>query len=144
MSHIQLNYAFLLFWSILGKFQENFPFLSKKELSQKEALKYSEILFFLICLKSVNHELNLDLFKHVFEQTSKMGQILTKTVFLPKVNHIQLMLFCCFEAFSVKFTKNFSFKSKTAYIRKAHRNTESFYFLTSLKSGKSWGKFGFV
>ena len=38
MSHIQLNYAFLLFLSIFGKFTENFSILSKKN-SQKEALK---------------------------------------------------------------------------------------------------------
>ena len=49
VSHIQLNYAFLLFWSIWEKFTENFSFYSKKWLSQKSALKYSERLFFLTC-----------------------------------------------------------------------------------------------
>ncbi len=33
---------------------------------QKRALKYTESLFFLPCLKGANPELNLDLFKHLF------------------------------------------------------------------------------
>ena len=40
-----------------------------------------------------NPDENLDLFKNVFDQTSKRGQILIKTVFLPKVSHIQLNFF---------------------------------------------------
>ena len=53
------------------------------------------------------------------------------------------MLSCCFEAFSVKFTENFSFQSKKWLSQKgAEEYSESFFFLTSLKRGKSWGKFG--
>ena len=42
-----------------------------------------------------------------FVQSSKMGQILTKTVFLQKMRHIPPnYVFCCFEVFWGKFTEN--------------------------------------
>ena len=50
VSHIQLNYTFLLFWSIFGEIHRELLFLVKKWLSHKGALKYSKILFFLTCL----------------------------------------------------------------------------------------------
>ena len=46
MSHIQLNYAALLFWSIFGKIHQKIFFFVKKLLHQKEALNNSESLFF--------------------------------------------------------------------------------------------------
>ena len=51
--HIQLNYAFPLFWSIFGEIHWKILFLSKKWLSQKGALKYAASLFFLTSLKRV-------------------------------------------------------------------------------------------
>ena len=45
VSHIQLNYAILFFEAFSGKLTENFSFYSKKWLSQKGALKYSDIIF---------------------------------------------------------------------------------------------------
>ena len=45
VSHIQLNYAILFFFEAFsGKLTENFSFYSKKWLSQKGALKYSDII----------------------------------------------------------------------------------------------------
>ena len=46
MSHIQLKYAFLLFWSILGDIHNEILFLVGMWLSQNGALKYSESFFF--------------------------------------------------------------------------------------------------
>ena len=51
ISQIQLNYAFLLFWSIFGEIHWKILFLVKKEISQKEAQKYSKHLFFSTNLK---------------------------------------------------------------------------------------------
>ena len=66
-------------------------FSQKMWLSQKEAQKYSESLFFLTSLKRGKSKENLDLFKQlIFVQTSKRGQIITKTVFLLKMSHILL------------------------------------------------------
>ena len=66
MSHILLNYAFLLFSSILGEIHRELFFLVKKKISLKRALKNSESLFFLPCLKGENPEENLDTFKLLF------------------------------------------------------------------------------
>ena len=46
MSHIQLNYPFLLFWSVFWEIHWKLFFLLKKWLSQKEAQKYLESLIF--------------------------------------------------------------------------------------------------
>ena len=54
---------FCCFEAYLGEFTENFSFYSKKWLSQKEALKYSE--FILTCLKRENLGENLDLFNQI-------------------------------------------------------------------------------
>ena len=45
VSHIQLNYAFLLFWSIFGEITDKFSYYSKKWLCQNGALKFSEFVF---------------------------------------------------------------------------------------------------
>ena len=55
------------------------------------------------------------------------------------------MLFYCFEAFWGKFTENFSFWSqKWLFQKRAQKYSESVFFLTCLKRGKSWGEIGFV
>ena len=51
VSHIQLNYAFLLFWSIFVEIHRELLFLVKKVTSQKEAQNYLESWFFSISLK---------------------------------------------------------------------------------------------
>ena len=48
VSHIELNYAFLLFSSILGEIHRELLSLVKKWLSQKGELNHSESLFFLM------------------------------------------------------------------------------------------------
>ena len=47
------------------------------------------------------------------------------------------MLFCYFEAFSEKFTENFSFNPKIDYIRKEHRNTQKVNFFNKFEKGKT-------
>ena len=65
MSHIQQKYVFHFFWRIFWEIYRELLFLVQKWLSQKGALKYSESLFFLTCLKRVNPEENLDMFKQL-------------------------------------------------------------------------------
>ena len=117
--------------------------LTKTFFSQSEP--HTAKLCFSVDLKDfrgngANPEKKIDLFKLLFfDQTSKRGQILTKTVFLPKVSHIQLnQVFCCFEAFSGKLTENFSFESKKWQSQKgALKYSESLFFLTCLKRANS-------
>ena len=91
MSHIQLNYAFMLFWSIFREIHWKLLFLVKIWLSQKEALKYVEKLLLLTSLIRRKARRKFGFVSTTFfDQTSKRGQILTKTVFLHKMSHIQL------------------------------------------------------
>ena len=57
---------FCFFLSILGEIYGELFFLDIKWLSQKQALIYLEIFFFLPCLKGSNPAKNLDLFKQLF------------------------------------------------------------------------------
>ena len=66
VSHIQLNYVFRLFWSIFGKIHREFPFLIKKVTLSERSTKILRKLFFLTCLRRVNPDENLDLFKQMF------------------------------------------------------------------------------
>ena len=78
VSHIQLNYAFLWFCSILEEIHRELLFLVKTCLSQRGILKYSESLFSLTGLKRRKSRGKFGFVStNVFEQTSKMGHILT-------------------------------------------------------------------
>ena len=91
MSHIQLSYSFLLFWSIFGEINWKILFLFKKFLSQKESQKYSERLLFSKSLKRRKARGKFGFgVNNSFVQSSKMGQLLTKNVFLHKMSHIQI------------------------------------------------------
>ena len=84
LSHILLNYVFLLFWSILREIHREIFILDIKRLSQKRVLKYSENLFFLPCLKMLNSEKNLDLLKQLFLIKQLKGDNYWKKKFSPK------------------------------------------------------------
>ena len=85
VSHIELNYALILFEAFLGKFT-----LSKKGLSQKETQK-SERLLFSTSLKrrKASGKFGFGV-NNCFCSKQKMGQLLTKTVFLLNMSHILL------------------------------------------------------
>ena len=145
MCHIQLNYAFVLFFLILGKIHSKLFFFVKK-VTKKEAQNYSENLFFSTSLKIGKAKKRL-FFKQLFF-LSKLykGTILTKTVILFKVSHIKLSyVFISFEAFLGKFTGIFSFWSKKWLSEiEAQKYSESLFFSTSLKRSKSRRKFVFL
>ena len=180
MSHIQQNYAFLLFCSIFGEIHRELLFLVQKLLSQKGVLKNSESLFFWTCLKRGKSWENLDLFKHsqlaaqtvkerelarrenwlhrqwrrenwqgertaVLDQTSKRGQYY-KNCFSPKSEPPTTKL--CFSVvlnhFGGSHRELLILVKKWLSQKGARKNSEIFFFLTCLKRGKSWGKFGFV
>ena len=75
-----------------------------------------------------------------------MGQILTKTVFLLKVGHIQLnYAFLLFWIILGEIHLKLLFLVKKVTI--SDRSTEKlrrFVFLVKFEKGKSWGKFGFL
>ena len=66
MSHILLNYAFLLFWSILGEIYRELFFLDIKVTIAETHNGKGENPVFLTNLKEANPEENMDLFKQQF------------------------------------------------------------------------------
>ena len=61
-----------------------------------------------------------------FVQSIKMGQLLSKTFFPDKINHIQLS--CCLKHFRANSLKTSHFNPKRDYLRKEHRNTQKVCF----------------
>ena len=80
----------MLFGSIFGEIHSELLFLVQKVPISERNTEILRNLFFFKSLTRVNSEENLDLFQDFLDQTSKRGKILTNTVFLPKVSHIQL------------------------------------------------------
>ena len=78
-----------------------------------------------------------------FLHNSEMGQIIPKTVLLLKMTHIQLNYsLLLFWRFSPEIDKNFSLRFKKIISQKEANNyRESYFFSTSLKTGKFWGIF---
>ena len=66
MSHILLNYAFLLFLSIFGEIHREPLFLVKKKTFSEKSTEILRIFFFYRVWKGANPEENLDLFKQMF------------------------------------------------------------------------------
>ena len=144
MSHILLNYAFLLFWNIFGEIHGELFFLDIKWLSPKKAPIYSESLFFLPCLKRGKSRGKF-VFVNCFWSNQWRGQILTKTVFLPKLCHTaKLCFFVVLKHFWGNSQRTSLFSQKRVFLWKDHWNTQNFFFLPCLKRGKSWEKFGFL
>ena len=139
MSHIQLNYPFLLCWGIFGEIhRENLYLFNTLIISERS----TEILRKLVFLNMFEKGQILTTF---FDQTIKRGQILTKTVFLPKVSHIQLnYAFLLFWSIFGEIHRELHFLvQKWLSQKRAQKHWESF-FLNKFEKGKSWWKFGFV
>ena len=66
VSHILLNYAFLLFWSIFGEIHRELFFLELKVTIAETSTEIFKKFVFLPCLRGANPEENLDLFKQMF------------------------------------------------------------------------------
>ena len=96
VSHIQLNYSFMLFWSILGEIHWKSLFLVKKVTSQKEAQIYLESLFFSTSLQRGKSEENLDFYKEIqiflsicpFSNLSRKKNFLSISVNLSEVTFL--------------------------------------------------------
>ena len=132
MSHI-LNYAFVLVWSIFGEIHWKLLFLVKKVTL---SVRSSEILRKFVFPKSL---------KRGIDQTSKRGQILTKSVFLLKVSHIEInYAFVLFWSIFGEIHWKLPFLVKKWLPQwEAQKYSESMFFPTSLKRRKSRRIFGF-
>ena len=131
MSNIQINYTFKLFWCILGEIHIEVLFLVQKgTISEKR----TEILGKYVFLTSLKRGKFWGKFGFVwttlFDQTSKMQEILTKTCFSPQcVPHTDKLSFSVtLEHFWGNSQRTSRFSPKSDYLRKEHRNTQEFFF----------------
>ena len=122
MSYIQLNYAFLLFRSNLEEI-------------------YRQLLFFV--QKGTVSERSTDILKkfvflNMFEKSKSWGQLNKKKISPQSKPHTPKL---CFSVDLKNFLENSQrsslFSQKVAISK---TNSESLFFLTCLKRGKSWGK----
>ena len=86
---MHLNYTFLLFWSILGEIHRELLFLVKKVTISETSTEILRKVVFLNNFEKVQILRKIWICLNLFDQTSERGQILTKTIFLPKESHIQ-------------------------------------------------------
>ena len=142
----KLNYAFLLFWSIFGEIHRELLFLVKKVTISEMRTNTQKFVFLNIFqMGKVLRKIWICFKQNIYDFTSKRGQVLTKTVFLPKLSPLQLnYAFLVFWSILGEIHRELLFFVKKVTI--SARSTEilrKFVFLKSLKRGKSWRKFGF-
>ena len=84
MSHILLNYTFLLFLSILGEIHKDLFILVIKVTISDTSTEILRNVFFIPCLKGANTEENLNLFKQLFLIKPVKGININKNFFSPQ------------------------------------------------------------
>ncbi len=103
MSHIQLNYAFLLFWSILGEIYWKLLFLVKKmTISERSSEKIRKFVFLNMFEKEkIQKKIWICCKQPFLFKAIKWDKYIKKKFFSSKwATYRQIMLFCCFETFS--------------------------------------------
>ena len=136
MNHIQLNFAFLFFCRILGEIHRELLLPVKKVTISETSTEILRKFVFLTMFEKwqILRKIWICL-NNFFDQTSKMEHILTKTVFHPKVSHIQWKI--CFAVVLKLFRGNsqrtFLFSQKSDYLRNEHWNTQKVVFPTMLE-----------
>ena len=91
MSHIQLNYSFLLFWSIFVEIHWKSLFLVQKMTISERIWEILRRFVFLNKFEKgqIQRKIRICCKQPFFFQNSKTGQIWTKAVFLLKIRQIQ-------------------------------------------------------
>ena len=139
MSHIQLNYAFLLFWNIFGKIHRELLFFVQKVAISERSIEIPRKFFFLKYWKGKSWVKLRFVKTTFFDQTSKWRHKLTKTVFLPTVSHIELnYAFLLFWSIFGEIHRELLFLVKKVSI--SERSTEiirKFVFLNMFEKGES-------
>ncbi len=129
---------FSCFEAFSGKFTENFSFYSKKWLSQKGALIYSEYFFFLTCSKRGKSWENLDLFKQLFLIKPVKGDKYLKKKFSPQTEQHTAKV--CFSFLLKHFWENSQrtslFSQKVIIWEKSTEILRKFVFLNKFEKGK--------
>ena len=117
MSHILLNYASLLFWSILGEIHWKILLLVKKVTISERSTEILRKFVFLNKFEKGQILRKIWIFLNNFFWSNQLrGQLLTKTVFLLKISHIQLnYAFLLFWSIFGEFHRNILFLVKKKF-----------------------------
>ena len=135
MSLIQLNYAFLLFWSIFWEIHRELLFLVQKLTISEKSPEILRKFVFLNKFEKVKIKRKIWIcLNNFFWSNQKRGQILTKTVFLLKTSHIQLnYAFLLFWSIFWEIHRELLFLvQKVTISEKSTETLRIFFFLTSL------------
>ena len=134
------------FLSFFGEIHWKIVFLVKNMTISERSTEILRIFFFNKFEKGRIKRIIWICLNKYFCQSSKMGQLLTKIVFLHKLSHIQLnyatQLFL--RILDLILWKPLFFVLKVTISERNREILWNLYFLTILKRRKSWGKFGFV
>ena len=122
VSNIQLNYAFLLFWSILEEIHIELLFLVQKVTISERRTEILTNLLFSTCLKKGKSWGKIDLFKQLFLIKPVKGDNIKKICFYPHTEPHTAKL--CFSVVLNLFRRNSQrtslFSPKSDYLRKEH------------------------
>ena len=131
MSHIQLNYAFLLFWSIFWLIHWKLLFLVQKVIISESSTEILRNLFFLTSFKGANLEKNLKFCKQLFLIIPVKGTNIIKNCFSPKNwSHTPKLCFpVFFKHFRGNSLKNSLFLSKVTISERSSEILRLFVFL---------------
>ena len=146
MIHILLNYAFLLFWSILGEIHRKSFFLDiKVTISETSTEIFRKFVFLNMFEKGQSGEIWICLNK-CFWSNHQKEIIIKKIVFLQKVSHILLdYAFLLFWSIFGEIHRELLFLvQKVTMSETSTEILRKFVFLTLFERGTSWWKFGFV
>ena len=147
MSHTLLNYASLLFCSIFGEIHRELFFIDIKVAISEKRTKIVRNFFFLTMFEwSKILRLIWICLNNRFLINQWRGLILTITVFLHKLGHIQLtyatLLF--WSILGEIHRELFFLDIKVTISETWNKTLRKLVFLTIFERGKSWGEFGFV
>ena len=147
VSHIQLKFAFLLFWCIYGEIQRELLFLFKiMTISERSSELLRKFVFLNKFEKGKIQRKIWICLNNCFWSNHLKGTNINKNFFSPVCEPYTAKL--CFSFFLKHFWGNSQrtsfFSPKIDSQKRAQKYSESLFFLTSLKKGKSRGKFGFV
>ena len=90
VSHIVLNYAFLLFWSFFAEIHREFLFVVNSDYLWNEYWNTQNFCYSYHVWKWESPEENLDLFKQMFLMKQVKGYNINKNFFFMQMSHILL------------------------------------------------------
>ena len=147
VSHIQINYTFLFFWRNFGKNSPRTSLFSQKMTISEGSSEILRKCVFLNMFEKGESCVKLRfIYTNLFYKTSIRVQILTKTVFLDKVSHIQLKYaFLLFGSIFGEIHRELLFLvQKVSISERSIEIHRKFVFLNMFEKGKSWLKLGYV